>query len=50
MIEKLKSRKYRLNSRKKNPKTGKQKNLGTFGIWKQAERHEWAAQDFKHTS
>jgi len=30
MIRKLKSGKYRLYSRKKDPKTGKRKNLGTF--------------------
>ena len=30
MIRKLKSGKYRLYSRKKDPKTGKRRNLGTF--------------------
>ncbi len=30
MIRKLKSGKYRLYSRKVDPKTGKRKNLGTF--------------------
>ena len=30
MIRKLSSGKYRLYSRKVNPKTGKQRNLGTF--------------------
>jgi hypothetical protein len=30
MIRKLKSGKYRLYSRKVNPKTGKRRNLGTF--------------------
>ena len=30
MIRRLKSGKYRLYSRKKNPKTGKPRNLGTF--------------------
>jgi hypothetical protein len=30
MIRKLSSGKYRLYSRKKNPKTGKRRNLGTF--------------------
>jgi len=29
MIRKLKSGKYRLYSRKKDPKTGKRRNLGT---------------------
>ena len=31
MIRKLKSGKYRLYSRKNDPKTGKRRNLGTFG-------------------
>jgi hypothetical protein len=30
MIRKLANGKYRLYSKKKNPKTGKRKNLGTF--------------------
>ena len=30
MIRKLPSGKYRLYSRKKNPKTGRRRNLGTF--------------------
>jgi hypothetical protein len=30
MIRKLKSGKYRLYSRKVDPKTGKRRNLGTF--------------------
>jgi hypothetical protein len=30
MIRKLRSGKYRLYSRKKDPKTGKRRNLGTF--------------------
>ena len=30
MIRKLKPGKWRLYSRKKNPKTGKRRNLGTF--------------------
>ncbi|MGZ5435826.1 MAG: hypothetical protein ACXWID_13810 [Pyrinomonadaceae bacterium] len=30
MIRKLKSGKYRLYSRKKDPKTGKRRNLGKF--------------------
>ena len=30
MIRKLPSGQYRLYSRKKNPKTGKRRNLGTF--------------------
>ena len=48
MIRKLKSGKYRLYSRKKDPKTGKHKNLGTFDSREEAEKHERAVQYFKH--
>ena len=48
MIRKLKSGEYRLYSRKKNPKTGKRRNLGTFHTRKAAEKHERAVQYFKH--
>jgi hypothetical protein len=47
MIRKLESGKYRLYSRKKNPKTGKQKNLGTFKTKAAAKKHERAIQYFK---
>lgn len=47
MIRKLASGKYRLYSRKKNPKTGKRRNLGTFRSRAEAERHERAVQYFK---
>jgi hypothetical protein len=47
MIRKLKSGEYRLYSRKKNPKTGKRRNLGTFKSRKAAEEHEKAIQYFK---
>jgi len=47
VIRKLKSGLYRLYSRKKNPKTGKRRNLGTFKTRAAAERHERAAQYFK---
>ncbi len=47
MIRKLKSGEYRLYSRKKNPKTGKRRNLGTFNSRKAAEAHEKAVQYFK---
>ena len=47
MIRKLKSGEYRLYSRKKNPKTGRRRNLGTFSSRKAAERHERAVQYFK---
>jgi hypothetical protein len=47
MIRKLKSGKYRLYSRKKDPKTGKRRNLGTFSSRRAAEQHERAVQFFK---
>ena len=47
MIRKLKSGQYRLYSRKKNPKTGKRRNLGTFQSRQAAEKHERAVQFFK---
>jgi len=47
MIRKLKSGKYRLYSKKKDPKTGKRKNLGTFDTRAAAEKHEKAVQYFK---
>jgi hypothetical protein len=47
MIRKLKTGEYRLYSRKKNPKTGRRRNLGTFGTRAAAERHEHAVQFFK---
>lgn len=47
MIRKLKSGEYRLYSRKKNAKTGKRRNLGTFTSRAAAEKHERAVQFFK---
>jgi hypothetical protein len=47
MIRKLKSGGYRLYSRKKNPKTGKRRNLGTFKTHTAAKKHEKAVQYFK---
>jgi hypothetical protein len=47
MIRKLKCGKYRLYSRKKNPKTDRRRNLGTFDTREQAEKHERAVQYFK---
>ncbi len=47
MIRKLKSGKYRLYSRKIDPRTGRRRNLGTFGTRKAAEQHERAVQFFK---
>lgn len=47
MIRKLKSGKYRLYSRKVNPKTGRRRNLGTFSSRAAAQKHERAVQYFK---
>jgi hypothetical protein len=47
MIRKLSSGQYRLYSRKKNGKTGKRRNLGTFRTRSAAEKHERAVQFFK---
>jgi hypothetical protein len=47
MIRKLKSGEFRLYSRKKNPATGKRRNLGTFRTREAAEKHERAVQYFK---
>ena len=47
MIRKLNSGKYRLYSRKRNPKNGKRRNLGTFSSLAAARRHERAVQFFK---
>ncbi|HEY6212471.1 MAG TPA: hypothetical protein VIW45_09310 [Vicinamibacterales bacterium] len=48
MIRKLSSGGYRLYSRKRNPKTGRRRNLGTFKTRAQAEQRERAVQFFKH--
>jgi hypothetical protein len=42
MIRKLKDGRYRLYSRKKDPKTGRRRNLGTFGTRAAALKHERA--------
>jgi hypothetical protein len=47
MIRKLASGEYRLYSSKKNPKTRKRRNLGTFKTRAAAEKHERAVQFFK---
>jgi len=47
MIRKLKDGRYRLYSQKKNPKTGRRRNLGTFASRSAAEKHERAVQFFK---
>ena len=50
MIRKLSSGGYRLYSRKKDPKTGRRRNLGTFKTRAAALRHERAVQYFKRAS
>jgi len=47
MIRKLPSGKYRLYSRKKDRKTGRPRNLGTFKSRAAAEKHERDVQYFK---
>jgi hypothetical protein len=47
VIRKLANGKYRLVSKKLDPKTHKHKNLGTFSSRKGAEDHERAVQYFK---
>jgi hypothetical protein len=47
MIRKLKSGEYRLYSRKKDARSGRRKNLGTFSSLEKAKRHEKAVQFFK---
>jgi hypothetical protein len=47
MIRKLSSGEYRLYSRKKDARTGRRRNLGTFLTRKAAEKHERDIQYFK---
>jgi hypothetical protein len=47
MIRKLRNGQYRLYSRKKDPATGKSRNLGTFPSREAAEKHERDVQYFK---
>ena len=47
MIRKLPSGGYRLYSNKKNPRTGKRRNLGTFKTSAEAVKHEREVQFFK---
>jgi hypothetical protein len=49
VIRKLASGQFRLYSRKKDPKTGKRRNLGTFKTRAAAEKHERAVQFFKRS-
>ncbi|HVS95292.1 MAG TPA: hypothetical protein VHE54_02370 [Puia sp.] len=48
MIRKLKSGQFRIYSRKKDPKTNKRRNLGTFDSLEAAKKHEREIQHFKH--
>jgi hypothetical protein len=48
MIRKLKSGEYRIYSIKKDKKTGKRRNLGTFKTREAAEKHEREIEYFKH--
>jgi hypothetical protein len=48
MIRKLTSGEYRLYSRKRDSRTGRRRNLGTFKSRAAAERRERAVQFFKH--
>ena len=47
VIRKLASGQYRLYSRKRDPKSGHRRNLGTFRTRAAAEKHERAVQFFK---
>lgn len=47
MIRKPKDGRYRLYSRKVNPRTGKRRNLGTFSSRAAALKHEREIQYFK---
>lgn len=50
MIRKLRSGEYRLYSQKRDSKSGKRKNLGTFPTRAAAEKHEREVQYFKHAA
>ncbi|HEX5517757.1 MAG TPA: hypothetical protein VFX32_09170 [Pseudolabrys sp.] len=47
MIRKIAGGKYRLYSRKKDPRTGKRRNLGTFSSKQATLKHEREIQYFK---
>jgi hypothetical protein len=47
VIRKLKTGGYRLYSKKRDPKTGKRRNLGTFKSRAAAAKHEREVQYFK---
>lgn len=48
MIRKLPTGKYRLYSLRRDPKTGRRRNLGTFATRTAAEKHEREIAFFKH--
>jgi hypothetical protein len=48
MIRKLSSAEYRLYSRKRDARSGRRRNPGTFKTRGQAEQRERAVQFFKH--
>ena len=50
MIRKLKSGQFRLYSKKKDTRTGKRRNLGTFSTLSRAKQHEREVQYFKSHS
>lgn len=47
MIRELKDGRYRLYSLKKDPRTGRRRNLGTFPTRAAAEKHEREVEFFK---
>ena len=47
MIRKLRDGRYRIYSRKPDARTGRRRNLGTFGTRAAAEKHEREVQFFK---
>jgi len=47
MIRKLRDGRYRLYSVKRDPKTGRRRNLGTFATRAAAEKHEREVEFFK---
>jgi hypothetical protein len=47
MIRKLAPGRYRLYSLRKDPRTGKRRNLGTFATRAAAEKHEREVEFFK---
>jgi hypothetical protein len=47
MIRKISSGEYRLYSRRRDPRTGRRRNLGTFKTRAAAQKHERAVQFYK---